>query len=384
MKIGFISTYFYPVIGGAENNCFYLARELAKRYEVHVFTSDRKNNEKFKEYEVINNIHVHRCKTWFRYRYYFAFYPSIISKILRKDLDILHVHSLGFFMHDFCVIFKKLFSKTKIVNTPHGPPMTLKNYNFIAKFYRFVIVNFEKLINKLYDLVIQVNPSQKKWMVDYGINKNKIEFIPNGISKELFKKENTNDLIKKYKLNNKLVISYLGRLEKYKGIDNLIEAFNKISNKNKLKLVIIGQDLGDKKRLMELVKKYKLNNYIIFTGRVNEKLKLKLLNLSKIFILPSEWEAFGISILEAMAKGNSIISTKTEGGLFLVKEGVNGYLYDFGDVSMLRNKIQLLIKNKKLRYKIGLNNIKKAKEFLWEDITMKLEEKYEKLLKEKI
>jgi len=48
MKIGFLIEYFYPVRGGAENNCFYIARELAKSHEVHVFTSDRKDGKIFK------------------------------------------------------------------------------------------------------------------------------------------------------------------------------------------------------------------------------------------------------------------------------------------------------------------------------------------------
>jgi glycosyltransferase involved in cell wall biosynthesis len=54
-----------------------------------------------------------------------------------------------------------------------------------------------------------------------------------------------------------------------------------------------------------------------------------MLDISEIFVFPSEWEAFGIVLLEAMAYKNSIISTKTEGGSYLIKPGENGYLYDF-------------------------------------------------------
>ena len=106
MKIAFISTYFHPIKGGAENNCFYIAKELAKTHEVHIFTSDRKDNLVLKNEEIVDNIHIHRFKTLFRYRYYLAFYPKMLRSILKKDLDIVHVHSLGFLWHDFCILLK--------------------------------------------------------------------------------------------------------------------------------------------------------------------------------------------------------------------------------------------------------------------------------------
>jgi glycosyltransferase involved in cell wall biosynthesis len=68
---------------------------------------------------------------------------------------------------------------------------------------------------------------------------------------------------------------------------------------------------------------------VIFTGEIDEHEKYEILDISEIFVFPSAWEAFGIVLLEAMAYKNSIISTKTEGGNYLIKPGENGYLYDF-------------------------------------------------------
>ena len=130
MKIGFITTYFYPFTGGAEANCYYLAKELSKDHEVHIFTSDRKDNRIIKnKEEKLDNLNIHRSRTLFRYRYYFAFYPSLLINLLKYNLDIIHVHSLGFLWHDKGIFIKKLFSpKTKFIITPHGPFMALKNY----------------------------------------------------------------------------------------------------------------------------------------------------------------------------------------------------------------------------------------------------------------
>ena len=137
MKIGFLINYFYPRKGGAENNCFYLARELAKKHDVSVYTSDKKGKTRFKKYEVIDNIKINRFKS-FRYKYYSAIYPKMLFKVLKDDLDILHVHSIGFLWHDLIVIFKKITSpKTRIINTPHGHFMALKNYPAWQKIIKF-------------------------------------------------------------------------------------------------------------------------------------------------------------------------------------------------------------------------------------------------------
>jgi len=377
MKIGFLIEYFYPIKGGAENNCFYLARELAKKHEVHVFTSDRKDNKLLKKKEIIYGIHVHRYKNWFRYRYYLTFTPGLLN-VLKYKFDILHVHSLGFLWHDVVVLLKKLFSKTRIINTPHGPFMALTKYNFFENFFKNIVVFLELFFNKLYDVVIEVNPNQYIWMKNCGILKNKIKYVPNGIPKDTFDNVNPSKFIKKYNLKNKFVISYLGRVQDYKGIDQVIKVLPRLDKK--IVFLIMGKDVGHKKSLVNLAKKLNVNDRIIFTGEVSYPEKLVGLDVSEIFVLPSNWEAFGIVILEAMARGNAIISTKTEGGEFLVKKE-NGFVYDFGDLKNLEKYINLLFKNNDIRKKMKKNNIKKSKEFLWENISYDLEALYTETIK---
>src|SRR3989344_4568441 len=160
MKIGFISTYFYPFKGGAEANCFYLAKELSKKHEIHVFTSDRKDNKIIKnKEEKIYNITIHRSKILFRYRYYFAFYPGLLTRLLKYNLDIIHTNSLGFIWHDICIIIKKIVSpKTKIVITPHGPFMTLKKYPLWQKVIKSLVTKEIIITSGIYDKIIEVNP----------------------------------------------------------------------------------------------------------------------------------------------------------------------------------------------------------------------------------
>ena len=380
MKIGFLIRYFEPGMGGAENNCYYLARELAndKKNKVSVFCSGEKEEE-----EVIDKIRVFRSRQIFGLTYYFAFYPSIINKILKADLDILHVHGFGFIQNDIAIRkLRKIKPNLKIVCTPHGPFMALKKYGLIPNLLKFLYMPCIRRTLKNCDRIIKVNPYQQSWITkDYHIPENKIVFLPNGITDDALKKLNknrTDAIAKKYSLKDKFVISYLGRIQKYKGIDQIIEIMpNLVKIYPEITFVAIGRDAEDMSRLKKLAKERGVEKNVVFTGEVSEENKFALLDLSEIFIFPSEWEAFGIVVLEAMARGNAIISTRTEGGLYLVKEGENGYLFDYQNKAELLEKIKKIIRNNKLRTRMQKNNIKKAKSFLWSKIVKDLKRIYD-------
>ncbi len=379
MKIGFLITYFYPKMGGAESNCYYLARELAKSHEVHVFCSGDVDSE-----EVIDNIHVHRAKQSYRFKYYLASYPSLTKKMLDNPVDILHIHGLGFPQHDKSVrVLKQKFPETKIVCTPHGPFMALKKYGFFANLFKNYYTSKIKVAVKSYDAIIQVNPFQKEWMTkEYDMAPNKIFLIPNGIPKSSLKtisKSNLSKIISKYNIKDKTVISYIGRIQKYKGLDQVINVLPIKEGKTSCVAVLIGSDAGDKERLENLAKEKQVSNEVIFTGQVTEEEKLGLLEISDIFVFPSEWEAFGIATLEAMAHGNAVISTKTEGGKYLIEDGKNGFLFDYQDIGALKNNLVKLMQDSKLLSKIQKINRKKSRSFLWEDIAIDLEKLYNKI-----
>jgi len=373
MKIGFVITYFYPFSGGAETNCLELAKQLVKKgHEVHVFTSDRKGNEILEKEETYKGIKIHRSKTWFRYKYYFACYPSLISNLLKYKLDIVHVHSTGFLQHDFSVLFKKLFSpRTKFICTPHGPFMALQKYSFFASSYKSFVSFLEKnIFNKLYNAVIEVNPFQEKWLRQSGFKK--IVLVPNGIPESSFKKHSASSFIKKYRLKNKFVLGYLGRIQEYKGLEQVIQILPELKN---AVFLAVGEDAGFKKNLDALATSLNVKDRVIFTGHISDPEKAQALNLMHVFVLPSEWEAFGISMLEAMALAKPAVSTNTEGARYLLKKE---FIFEKGGLSSFLKIIKKL-HNPALRRKAGLENLKKARSFLWSSISDKLVSIYNNL-----
>ncbi|MBI2148949.1 glycosyltransferase family 4 protein [Candidatus Woesearchaeota archaeon] len=382
MKIAYLAAYFYPIRSGMENNCYYLARELAKKNDVHVFTADRKDNILLNKNEVIDGIKVHRFKV-LRYKYYFYFSFRMFYEIMKNDFDIIHVHGFGFLMHDVVIFFKKIFTKTKLVCTPHGPFMALREYDFLQKLIKFFYMPFLKLVVSFYDNIIEVNNKQFDiWMKDqFGVKKSQVIFVPNGIRASEFNKRDFRKFESKYNLKGKFVINYLGRLNKYKGLDQVINVLPYIIKfYDNVVFVIMGRDGGALLELKQLTRKLKLEKHVLFIEDISDDEKFEAYEKSEIFVFPSDWEAFGISMLEAMAHGNAVVSTKTEGGEFLVEKG-NGLLYNYKDLTALRDALIKLISDNKLREKMQANNIKKSRKYVWEKIVVDLEKHYKRLLK---
>lgn len=370
MRIGIVTPFFYPFDGGAERLVLHLAEELAKKHEVDVFTSDRKGHKiiSIKE-EKFGRITINRCTTYLRYGSYFSLYPSLILKLASKKLDVVHVYGVGFLQQEIAAIVKKIISpRTKFFVTPIGPFMALSSYEIWQAVLKRVYMPLLKLANNVYGTAIALNPYQKFWFKDYRLKNFKL--IPCGILAKV--------IAKKTRQRSDLAVCYLGRVQKYKGIDQVIKVLPDLKKKfPQIKFFVVGPDAGDLSRLSNLAKELSVSDRVIFTGEVSEEEKFRVLDKCSIFIFPSEWEAFGIATLEAMARGLPIISTKTEGGRFLVEDGVNGYLFEFNNLMELKEKLTKLLSDGMLCRKIAENNIAKAKKFIWSDLAEDLEKVYE-------
>jgi hypothetical protein len=364
--ITYLVTNFHPIKGGAEQNALMLAiKESEAENTVKVYTSNSNNKELISK-EIYKGIEISRFKKVNK-SYYLSFYPSMFWPFLRNKTDLIHVHGFGFLWHDFLLIIKKIFNpRLKIINTPHGPFMAHGQYSLFQKVLKSIFTFIQRLyLNAIYSRVIAVNPYQIEWInKEYGISKDKIVLVPNAISDAYEDFKEDKELIEHLKLEKKFIISFIGRFEKYKGLQDLIKCVVELKSKFKnLQLIAMGNEGNYLSKINELITDSKAEKYItILTSPQDDSVKT-VLSKSAIFVLPSSWEAFGISIIEAMRFGNAIVSTRTEGGEYLIKEEENGFLYDFQDTVDLTSRLETLISDKQLLKKIKTNNIKKALEF---------------------
>jgi glycosyltransferase involved in cell wall biosynthesis len=385
-KIAYIVPRFHPFKGGAEQNILAMAeRMVQKGHDVTVYTTNIKfrserlpKNETYKGIKIVRNWSLN---DWL----YAGFYPMLFIRLIRNKYDIVHVSGFGFLWVEFCLIFKKLFSRKSIfINTPHGPFMALgdtkgirgfarKNYNRILKF----------LIPKMYNGIIAVVDKQKEWITkDYNVDNSKIFTVPNGIDSNYIEKS-----IIQHSNDEKVLITYLNRIEWYKGMQDVVSALALLRDKGNtnFEFLIMGRSGGYTETLKRLIEEKSMQDLVKFKFSPSDEERDEIFyKNSQINILPSKWEGTGIILIEAMAKGNAIITTNQNQAVdMLIIPDKSGYSYDFGDIEALSKILEKLIEDYKLRQEIRKHNITFAKNFTWESVFPKYTEMIDTLISKK-
>jgi glycosyltransferase involved in cell wall biosynthesis len=216
-----------------------------------------------------------------------------------------------------------------------------KNSSPHNKWYLRKVV--EWVLNNSNYVVAQSSNTKENALKYYNIQNN-ISIIP--LAYEPFKFKEVN---RKYLgLDETLFYTIsIGRLVKRKGFDFLIKSIAKTGNKN-VHALIIGEG-PEKRNLINLAKELNILNQIHFVDFVSEVEKFQYLQNSDVYVLSSIHEGFGIVLQEAMQVGLPIVSTDNGGQVDFIKNGINGYLLKYGDISSLAKEINKFEGNFKLR-----------------------------------
>ncbi|MFX0141376.1 MAG: glycosyltransferase family 4 protein [Candidatus Hodarchaeota archaeon] len=232
------------------------------------------------------------------------------------------------------------------------------------------------MINRAEHFIIQ-NSIQKRRLIEYyEILEDKISIIPTGFD-DIIVEDVKNQPIPEHSGN---IIMFSGRLSKYKGVFELINAFTEISRANSnWNLWLIG-DGPDRLSLETLVRSRGLSDRVKFLGLQNMMDTIKYTNLCKIFVFPSYIESIPSSVLEAMALGKSIIVTNVGPiGIDLVDESC-GVLIPPKNTKALKDGLLRLMSSDELRQKLGRLAVKKVENITKEKMVEKTIEVYQKVL----
>jgi glycosyltransferase involved in cell wall biosynthesis len=221
-----------------------------------------------------------------------------------------------------------------------------------SKSARWATIQLERFLSKITTHTFSQSQEDVDLMINNGyIQANDISWIGNGIDTQKFQPcENKEDL--RHKLNlpqDKFIISAVGRLVKGKGFQDLIRTFIELNKtSSKFHLIIIGgsieQDIDTfSNQIQESIRSNKLDEYIHLTGMVDNV--EDYLSVSDAYVLPSYREGVSRSMLEAMSCDIPIIATKIRGCREIIKNKVNGLLFDAHDDKQLLNQINWLCNN---------------------------------------
>jgi len=287
MKILEIARSYYPSVGGLEkflSDRFHMYKKL--NIDFDLIATDF-NTGKFDESKRVENIRLIKQFTPYNIT------PSI-REFLSTEYDLMSINQVGRFFSDYAIRWAKK-NGVKILLTPHFTFHTERN-KLIKKIIEQTLV--KNGLNLVDAIVCFTEVEKRYWVILNPEIEKKIHVIPHSfISKKLNEEDISDD---KYLL-------YLGRYEKNKRVDLLLKAFEQAKCSNlKLKLTINARDLP--KELIHFQK----NRDISFLGYINDIEKESLLKKCSALILPSDFEAFGIVLLEASNYYKPILCSNLE------------------------------------------------------------------------
>jgi len=294
--------------------------------------------------------------------------PAIKAMLASENFDIVHLHEP--FMPMLCTTVLRL-SNTKMVGTFHafaGKPA----YNFGKPFtIRLLRKWFQKLDGKIAVSQPAMEFANKHLTGHYDI-------IPNGVDLKHFSPDVPP--IDEF-CDGKLNILFTGRLEKRKGVNYLLKAYQQVKEEiPDARLIIVGPGTRLRNKYEKYVRKNGLKD-VVFTGHVSYEDLPRYYKTADVFCAPATGrESFGIILLEAMAIGKPIVASNIDGYARLITPGAEGLLVPPRDEKMLAQALVSLLTNESLRQEMGARGILKAKDYDWKVLAQRIADYYNSIL----
>jgi len=388
MKIAFLIFSFIPKMGGTQIFTYNIIKHLTMtNNEIDLYLPYRAKIE-FEKLGLKNNFNI---KGIFYSEYMILKYlPFLLNIILlykqkRYKYDIWQI--IGAYPAGW--VAKNLLGKVPVILRAHGDDIQKnEKINYGIALDTKVDQRINRVLPKFSHLVALSN-SVKDSYLEYGANSKSISIIPNGINVNNYKEKIDKSIIRnKYKLDdNEHLILSVGRYHLKKGYQ-MIPKVSKLLLLNGLqfKWLIIGKGVG---ALESQIERNKINNIILEDGigldtdnsdefDLPSKKLIEIYKSSDIFVMPSLLETFGMVLIEAMAAGLPIIASDAPGCRDVVKNGINGILFESENSDSLAQKIIQLINNNSLKNKLINNNLKHSEKYHW----IKVAEMYNKIYKD--
>ena len=234
-----------------------------------------------------------------------------------------------------------------------------------------------KGMGKRIDGYIVETERQRKWLIqENGVPEDLVAGIAPGFDAALIR-----SLRQSATESTSPSIVFSGRLHKWKGVHELVEAFSLLAQDHPTwDLHFVGDGLA-RTMLREQVQREKLRERVRFWGRRDCHQALQIVASAQVFVLPSYIESFPLSLLEAMALGLPTIATDV-GGIkdHLIEEGVTGLLIPPRDAKALYDAIVQLVSSPELRLRLGVRGQERAKELTFERMVRSSAEFYTRVL----
>jgi len=371
MKIGITC---YPTYGGSGVVATELGKELASRgHDVHFISYalpirlTMTDHIYFHEVEVLSY-------PLFEYPPYDLVLATKMAEVMtRFELDILHVHYA--IPHSISAYLAKKMTDRVVpfVTTLHGTDITLvgndRSYLPITRF------GIEQS-----DAVTAVSEYLKLRTIQEFQIERTVHVVPNFVDCNVYGRASDTSFRKKFAADDEGLLIHISNFRPVKRVEDVIAIFSNVRQRQKVRLLMVG-DGPERPKAEWLARTHGVADDVIFVGKQNEM--SQFLAVSDALLLPSELESFGLVALEAMACEVPVIATRVGGIPEVVREGIDGFLYNIGDTSAMADGCYSILKDRTFRGELGRAARDRAiREFSAGNIVMQYEDLYRRTIAE--
>jgi glycosyltransferase involved in cell wall biosynthesis len=384
LRIAQVTPYFLPVEGGVERHVLNLSRELVNLgHEVEVFTCNgTRNGGELESFSEVDGIPVHRFRSIANLGEFGKVWPGFATQLLRGRYDIIHAHSYRHPHTDMSLALSK-FSGSRPILTSHSPfhPPSVRK-----PLARALVPIYDGIVAPIslrsFHKVISLTEDEATILRALGASPEQTIVIPHGVEEVHFKKVDTRPFLSKYDLRSGDIVLYLGRMNRTKGLDVLLEAFAMVARKRpESTLVLAGpcttdQEVNFSKELARKALETGLGERVKILGRLTEEEKTAAYDACTVFVLPSVYEPYGIVLLEAAAHGKPLVSTRAGGPKSIIEDGESGYLVESGNTEKLAGAILSILQDSSKGKRMGEKARQMASMHTWSRVARHTDRAY--------
>jgi glycosyltransferase involved in cell wall biosynthesis len=334
-------------MGGMEYYVQHISQGLVARgHEVTVFTSSPSQQQIIQK----NHMTIYRLKINAK-----AYNVPIVSSLFWKLLeiekpDIVHTHQYPVYFSDMATLYAKLRHIPLLLHVHVVSEAKSPLSGCISDLYYSSLGLCTLLAS---DCVIAPTKAYKTKLTEMHVSANKIQVLPYGIDLRKFQNIDGAIFREKYGCTCSTLLLSVGRLNYQKGFQYLIYALPEIIKEiPDVKLVIVGE--GEQLPYLKfLAQKLGVDKFVIFTGAIPQVEIPIAYAACDLFVLPSLFESFGISLIEAQAAGKPVVSTRTGGTPEALLDGKTGLLVDVANPKHLGLAIIHILADRNLAVSMG-------------------------------
>lgn len=354
MKISLTCPASLPAsqFGGIMFLCVHIAKNLSEQgHDITIYTTDldfANNAKTFNRHlprtEIINKFTINRSHVWFSI-YLFFVNPGMYLQMSRQKHDIIHAIGVRSFQALIAALISKRHNVPLIISDQGGLTThpDLQQGGLVKKILIKLQNQMVKFVVKQATKIIVANEYEKQIFAKF-CSESKITIVRNGIDLDDLQVI-SDSFKKKYDIKADFIL-FVGRFNKVKGIDILLQAVNSIAHilqTSKIQLVVMGVDFGFEAEMYKIIEDMKLGDVIRVIKNPPRMDVISAYAECKFLVLPSRWELSPLTPLEGFAFKKTVISTNTHGIPFTITAGENCVLVESENPQALASAIVNLL-----------------------------------------